>query len=152
MTRCSSPRTRSRVGDAEHPSPPSLKWGAGNRGPMPAAPTDHLANERTFLAWVRTAVTIMAFGFVVARFGLLLRELSGTPGSSAGSAPLSEATGVLLVLAGAAVLIVAFLQFLRTRNDLETGNYQVRVPLEWALTILIVIVGAVLAVYLVATG
>jgi uncharacterized membrane protein YidH (DUF202 family) len=45
-----------------------------------ALPTDYLANERTFLAWIRTAVTIMAFGFVVARFGLLLRELAGGPG------------------------------------------------------------------------
>jgi putative membrane protein len=38
---------------------------------------DHLPNVRTFLAWVRTAITIMAFGFVVAKLGLLLRELPG---------------------------------------------------------------------------
>src|SRR5205085_9848799 len=37
--------------------------------------TDHLANERTFLAWIRTGLAIIAFGFVVERFGLLLREL-----------------------------------------------------------------------------
>ena len=37
--------------------------------------TDHLANERTFLAWVRTSLAIMGFGFVVERFGLLLREI-----------------------------------------------------------------------------
>src|SRR2546429_7603792 len=37
--------------------------------------TDHLANERTFLAWIRTGLSIIAFGFVVERFGLLLREL-----------------------------------------------------------------------------
>ena len=41
------------------------------REPSPNEMRDHLANVRTFLAWVRTAITIMAFGFVVAKFGLL---------------------------------------------------------------------------------
>jgi putative membrane protein len=39
----------------------------------PNATRDHLANERTFLAWVRSCIAIMALGFVVARFGLLIR-------------------------------------------------------------------------------
>ena len=37
---------------------------------------DHLANERTLLAWSRTSIAIIALGFVVARFGLLIRELT----------------------------------------------------------------------------
>ncbi len=37
--------------------------------------TDHLANQRTFLAWIRTGLATITFGFVVERFGLLLREL-----------------------------------------------------------------------------
>jgi putative membrane protein len=118
---------------------------------MPAHPTDHLANERTFLAWVRTAVTIMAFGFVVARFGLLLHELSGSS-SAVPPTPVSQATGVLLVLAGSLILVVAFLRFLATRSDLESDRYRSRAALEWALTILMVLVGGGLAAYLLATG
>ena len=118
---------------------------------MPAHPTDHLANERTFLAWVRTAVTIMAFGFVVARFGLLLRELSGVSGGGSPT-PISQATGVLLVLAGSALLVVAFVRFLATRTDLERDQFRSRAGLEWALTILMVLVGGGLAIYLLATG
>lgn len=118
---------------------------------MPAHPTDHLANERTFLAWIRTAVTIMAFGFVVARFGLLLRELAG-PSSVAPPTPISQATGVLLVLAGSAILVVAFLRFLATRSDLESDRFRSRAGLEWALTILMVLVGGGLAAYLLVTG
>ncbi len=109
--------------------------------------TDFLANERTFLAWVRTAVTIMAFGFVVARFGLLLKELSGA--SNAGvSAPVSETVGVLLVLSGTAILGVAFLQFQKNRRDLSTGRYEPDRLLETLLTALLIVVGIGLAVYL----
>lgn len=119
---------------------------------MSATPTDHLANERTFLAWVRTAVTIMAFGFVVARFGLLLRELAGASGGSTATAPISETTGVLLVIAGSALLVVAFLRFLATRSDLDAGRFRSRAALEWSLTAVMVLVGAGLAVYLLLTG
>lgn len=130
----------------------TVKWGPVGGERMHGSATDHLANERTFLAWVRTAVTIMAFGFVVARFGLLLRELSGVSGASSVPAPVSEATGVLLVLAGSGLLVVAFLRFLRTRADLQAGSYQVHTALEWALTALMVSIGSGLAVYLVLTG
>ncbi len=117
-----------------------------------ASPTDHLANERTFLAWVRTAITIMAFGFVVAKFGLLLRELSGGTVGTAAPAPLSEATGVLLVLAGAAVLLLGFARFRTARQELEAGEYRVHTALEWALTLTMVAIGVGLAIYLVTTG
>jgi hypothetical protein len=47
----------------------------------------HQANERTLLAWIRTGIALMAFGFAIARFGLFLRELAsvGTPAPRATS-------------------------------------------------------------------
>ncbi len=117
---------------------------------MPGSATDHLANERTFLAWVRTAVTIMALGFVVARFGLLLRELGAV-----GSAPpsgLSEAVGVLLVLAGGALMGLALVRFVRVRVDLEAGRYTPRAGIEYGLTALVIAVAIGLGVYLLLTG
>ena len=44
--------------------------------PHKPAPNDHLANERTFLAWIRTSIAIMGFGFVVVKFSLFIRQLS----------------------------------------------------------------------------
>jgi putative membrane protein len=113
---------------------------------MPGAPTDHLANERTFLAWVRTAITIMAFGFVVARFGLFLKEISGT--GSGQTSPVSQGLGVFLVLAGTVILVVSQLRFRRVRTDLLDGRFTAREDLEWVLTALLVAVGAGLALYL----
>ncbi len=117
-----------------------------------ATPTDYFANERTFLAWVRTSITVMAFGFVVAKFGLLLRELSGSSAKSPIPAPVSEATGVLLVVAGAALLVFSFVRFRATREDLDAGRYRVRTGLEWALTLTMVAIAVGLAAYLVGTG
>ena len=39
-------------------------------------PSDHLANERTFLAWIRTSIALMGFGFVVVKFSLFVKQLS----------------------------------------------------------------------------
>lgn len=55
-------------------------------------PTDHLANERTFLAYIRTSLSVMAFGFVIARFGLYVRLL---PGAQHGKLPPGVASDVL---------------------------------------------------------
>ncbi|HTG58643.1 MAG TPA: DUF202 domain-containing protein, partial [Terriglobia bacterium] len=50
----------------------------------PSGTSDYLAAERTFLAWIRTGLALMGFGFVVARFGLFLQALqSGQPGFQA---------------------------------------------------------------------
>ena len=76
-----------------------------DRAPRPSL-RDHLANERTFLAWTRTAITVMALGFVVAKFGILLREIGGT-----GVQPLTvragAVVGILLVLSGILLLALA---------------------------------------------
>jgi putative membrane protein len=117
---------------------------------MPGAPTDHLANERTFLAWVRTAITIMALGFVVARFVLFLKETGGTAGGP--STTVSVAIGVLLVLAGTAVLLASQFRFRRVRADLLAGRFEARDDLEWILTAILVVVGVALAVYLVGAA
>src|SRR4051812_16870741 len=56
---------------------------AGDHGGSPSRARDHLANERTFLAWVRTALGLLGLGFVLARMGLFLEQLALTslPGS-----------------------------------------------------------------------
>ena len=70
---------------------------------------EYLANERTFLAWIRTSIAVISLGFVVARFSLWMRELSGrarVPSSAVHgiSIPMGESLmlfgGVLAVLAG----------------------------------------------------
>ena len=66
-----------------------------------ASPSDYLAAERTFLAWIRTGLALMGFGFVVARFGLFLREIAVTTHiRSFESTGISLWIGTVLLLMG----------------------------------------------------
>jgi len=54
--------------------------------------SDHLANERTLLAWIRTSISIVVFGFVVAKFGITLRQMLAL--SHGASMPVGAGTSV----------------------------------------------------------
>jgi putative membrane protein len=87
-------------------------------------PRVYLAAERTLLAWIRTGLAMMGFGFVVARFGLFLRELQTYPGSpSVRSAHGSLWFGSGLVLMGAIVNLLAALQHTRLVRRLQKGTW-----------------------------
>ena len=112
---------------------------------------DHLANRRTMLAWARTGIAVMALGFVVARFGLLLRELR-----LAMPRPLPEgfstAFGTALVAIGGALIVVAVLDYLRTGRSIDRQTYRWSPALEIVLSLLLALAAAILAVYLIVTG
>lgn len=108
---------------------------------MPNGDTDprvYFAAERTLLAWVRTGIGVMAFGFIVARFGLVLRLLRAQSGDTAthgASLYLGVTLVVLGVLATAAgaVLYRWFCQRLRP-EELPSGRAQLfPLTLAWAL-------------------
>lgn len=112
---------------------------------------DHLANERTLLAWMRSAVAIVTLGFVVARFGLLLREL-GTATAQHTSAHFSSGFGVALVLCGAVLAVLSAARYRSTARAIEDNTYQ---PAPWLLIALtggFVVVAVALAIYLFATA
>src|SRR5215470_724284 len=86
--------------------------------------TDHLANERTFLAWIRTGLATITFGFVVERFGLLLREL-GLKGTLVPiiSIHYSSLIGVTLTLLGVMMIAVALINFLHIRRAIDSEQF-----------------------------
>jgi putative membrane protein len=84
----------------------------------------HQANERTMLAWIRTGIALMAFGFAIARFGLFLRELAAV-GAFAPKAPEGLGTawlGTLLVALGMLTNLVGTLRYGRIRRNIEVGD------------------------------
>src|SRR5271166_3047504 len=85
-------------------------------------PRVYMAAERTFLAWIRTGLALMGFGFVVARFGLFLRELSATRlNLPLRSSAFSTATGIVLILIGVTVNLASIVRHMRLIADLQRG-------------------------------
>jgi len=83
-----------------------------------ADPRVLFAAERTLLAWQRSAIALMGFGFVVERFGLFL-QMVAHQSESAGQRSFSLATGVLLLVLGAAVALISARQFRTVAKDLD---------------------------------
>lgn len=84
--------------------------------------SDHAANERTFLAWVRTAIAVMAFGFLVERFDLFLqlaRASFSTHVAHVASSRLGEAAGLGLMIIGLAIMAVASMRFLKNAKEID---------------------------------
>ncbi len=109
-------------------------------------PRVYLAAERTFLAWIRTGLALMGFGFVVARFGLFLRELAAAGGGSAGTAPgFSLPLGTALVLIGVGVTVSASLHHVRLIARINQGTEVAARPSVLALVVALLLSAAGLA-------
>ncbi len=113
--------------------------------------SDHQSNERTLLAWVRTSVGIMAFGFVVVEFSLLTKQLNLSleieiQGNNLGySGPI----GIVIVAIGAMSSLFALLRYRRTKKDIDSGSYHHNVILLNITVILIFLISILLLAYLI---
>jgi putative membrane protein len=112
---------------------------------------DHAANERTFLAWVRTGIAAIAFGFVIEKFNFFLMTLTGSAIGDAAhrvqferlSGPLGHYEGLAFMFGGVAIVALAAIRFVRTTrllDDPEThpaSNVRTELILSAALVILV---------------
>src|SRR6266478_7441421 len=114
--------------------------------------TDHLANERTFLAWIRTGLATITFGFVVERFGLVLRELGLKGNASIIPVHLSSFFGISLTVLGVILMIVALVNFLHIRRAIDAEQFHPPAVFAIVLTVLASLIGILLAIYLVLTA
>jgi putative membrane protein len=121
--------------------------------------SDHAANERTFLAWVRTGIAVIAFGFVIEKFDLFVRTLASAgalgpahrPQLERLTQPLGRYEGIALILAGAVLVIAAAVRFIRTERLLDAqetysaGGVRAELILSGVLALIAVGLSAYLA-------
>jgi putative membrane protein len=113
---------------------------------------DHLANERTFLAWVRTSVAIVVFGFAIGRFAVAMRQLTAFQGHASKATGFSVWMGTISIIAGLVMVVAGLVRYRTTRAQLEEGKFEPAGFIVDLVTILTVLFGLALAGYLIFVG
>lgn len=105
---------------------------------------EHQANERTFLAWLRTSIALIGFGFAIARFGLFLRELqSAVTGQNTANHSVisSEDLGLTLVAIGVLLIPLSAWRYNQVLRQIENSNYQPNRLMVWLTAIIVMVLG-----------
>ena len=106
--------------------------------------SNHLANERTFLAWFRTAISLLGFGVVIAK----LRFLEGAAGLKPGLGVRSTHLGLAFAFGGLLTLVLAAWNYHHTKNMIDSGNYQPPMKVIIAFSAVAFALGFACVVYL----
>jgi len=93
--------------------------------------SDHAANERTFLAWTRTGLAVLAFGFVIEKFNVMVEAVANTASPAAAqkllierlAAPLGRYDGIALILVGIGLIIVAGIRYAHTARLIDKAEF-----------------------------
>jgi putative membrane protein len=115
----------------------------------------HMANERTFLAWIRTSIGIMAFGFVVEKFALFMKKLSYFFGKTVISEPAPDTLGystifgIGLVAMGALMGLLSFIRYKKVEREIDDDTYQPSLLLDIMVAMGILVIGIFLVFYMI---
>jgi putative membrane protein len=115
---------------------------------------DHSANERTFLAWVRTAIAVMAFGFLIERFDLFLAfaaaESTTRPLPPLHGQRFANEAGLAFIFLGVAMIVIAAFRFFRAAKNIDSEKVMTSVGprFDLALAGLLTVLGICLFLYM----
>lgn len=119
--------------------------------------TDHFANERTFLAWTRTSLGIMAFGFVIDKFALLMKHINtfmiqeGFSAINPKEEPVmqnfSSLIGIILMSIGTLLCLFSFIRFKKMEKQINESSYYSTALLDTLLTTAVISIGIFLILY-----
>ena len=110
---------------------------------------DHLANERTVLAWVRTGVATIVFGFAVGRFSIALQEFLQLQGKPAPTPGLTAWLGMISIVFGVLLILAGLMRYRKTRVQIDTDSFEPAGVIIDLISVSLAVFGIVLAGYLV---
>lgn len=116
--------------------------------------TEYLANERTFLAWIRTSIAIISLGFVVAKFSLWLRELAAQlqPQIQPYKAGASMPIGVIMMALGGVLAVLAARRYHVVNRAIKNGVVSADRGLVILVTVMVALLCVAMIVYMLLTA
>jgi putative membrane protein len=116
--------------------------------------TEHLAAERTFLAWIRTSIAVISLGFVIAKFGVWLRELAAhlDPQMPQQGGVMSLPIGVAMMAFGGLISVLAAWHFHRINQAIERGEVEPNRALVLTITFGVALLASIMIVYMFLTA
>ena len=85
---------------------------------------DHLANERTFLAWLRTGVATIVFGFAIGRFSIALREFMKLQGQPSTTPGFTTWLGIISAVGGVLLILTGLERYRKTRIQIDSNTFE----------------------------
>ena len=124
-------------------------------------PQQYLANERTFLSWIRTSISLIGLGFIIAKFSLFIAEfkiiVQSAVDSNAVNTPLPSPNtmtdymsilGTGMVLLAIVLIVFALKNYIQTDKAIKTGSYQSNPILLYTVSIVLIILSIMTIIYL----
>ncbi|AGO60314.1 YidH family protein [Ferroplasma acidarmanus] len=108
--------------------------------------TDHFANKRTFLAWMRTGISLMGFGFVIAKFVIFLHALENKPTSSFSTSLIA---GEVMIIVGIITIGYGFYEYYSTEKDIDNNKYYSRTTELFVFTAIIIGMAILLLLFII---
>lgn len=103
--------------------------------------SDHLANERTYLAWIRTAVATMGMGLVISKSGFVVGSRHDN------STSFADEVGMMFTLVAITTIAVSLIFFLRTQREIRMNTYRARSSIAITFAVFVIALGAVIIWY-----
>jgi putative membrane protein len=123
----------------------------------PERAQQYLANQRTFLSWVRTSIALIGLGFAIERFSIFLQQfrlIAGTDAignntSSATAYEYSALVGIGMIIVGTSLIIYALKNYLDTNKTIASGRYMPKNAIIYTASATIIGIGLIMLIFLI---
>lgn len=117
----------------------------------------YLANQRTFLSWLRTSIALIGLGFAIERFSIFLQQfrLIADPEASGNAASAtahqySALVGIVMIVVGTGLIVYALKNYLDTNKTIASGKFMTQNAIVYATSTAIIGLGIIMLIVLIA--
>jgi putative membrane protein len=114
--------------------------------------SEFLASERTFLAWIRTSIAVLSFGFAIVKFDMWSKQMLAASGVQPDSTHITSSIGILMVIFGGVMSAAGAIHYRRANKQILEGKVQASNWLVLSISAGVVLISVTAIIYLILRG